>query len=85
MGEVFPVVAGILTGIIALRIASQQMRYLTVAVLAVVFGVTATIISGEALVSWAFLLIDIPLVLVSAVATMVVVPYVMERYVHQQS
>jgi hypothetical protein len=34
----------------------------------VVAGVLATVVSGEWRVSWAFLLIDIPLVAVSAVA-----------------
>ena len=37
-------------------------------VLIIAFGVLATVVSGEYLVSWSFLLIDIPLVTVSAAA-----------------
>jgi hypothetical protein len=33
--------------------------------LAIAFGVLATVASGEFLVSWAFLLIDVPLVAIS--------------------
>jgi hypothetical protein len=37
-------------------------------VLIIAFGVLATVVSGEYLISWSFLLIDIPLVAVSAAA-----------------
>jgi hypothetical protein len=36
------------------------------------FGVLATVLSGEYLISWSFLLIDIPLVAVSAAASLYV-------------
>jgi hypothetical protein len=36
-------------------------------VLALAFGVLATVASGEYLISWSFLLIDVPLVAVCAV------------------
>jgi hypothetical protein len=41
--------------------------------LAVVLGVLATVVSGEFRVSWAFLLIDIPLVALSAVGGLLTV------------
>lgn len=79
MHEVFPVVAGIATGMVALRIMDLRFRIALIAVMSVLFGVIATFISGEALISWAFVLIDIPLVLVAAVATVVIAPRVIER------
>lgn len=84
MHEVFPVVAGIAVGLVALRVTSLQLRWLLVAVASVIFGVLATIISGEALISWAFVLIDIPLVLGSAIGTMVVAPWAIERIAHER-
>ena len=42
------------------------------ALLAVVCGVTATVISGEFRISWEFLLFDIPFVALVAVGTAVV-------------
>jgi hypothetical protein len=69
MHEVFPVMAGVVVGLIAMRIASVQLRALAVVVLGVIFGVTASAISGELAISWEFILVDIPLVMASAVVT----------------
>lgn len=71
MHEVFPVVAGMLLGFAALRIDSVGLRAFVIAIMSILLGVLATIISGEALISWAFVLIDIPLVLASAVGVIV--------------
>ncbi|MDI3338940.1 MAG: hypothetical protein QJR03_00235 [Sphaerobacter sp.] len=79
MHEIFPVAAGVLVGLLAFRVASSRLRALLIAGLSVVFGVIATIISGEALISWAFVLIDIPLVLGSAIVTLVAVTYWTQR------
>ncbi len=79
MHEAFPIVAGVATGMVALRVMDLRFRIALIAVMSVVFGVIATAISGEALISWAFVLIDIPLVLIAAVATVVVAPRVIER------
>jgi hypothetical protein len=76
--EVFPVVAGLLLGFAAFRIESIRLRAIVVAVMSVLLGVVATIISGEALISWAFVLIDIPLVLASAVGA-IIACYAWER------
>ncbi|MEZ4523547.1 MAG: hypothetical protein R3A46_18165 [Thermomicrobiales bacterium] len=84
MGEIFPIAAGIALGMVALRIMDVRLRAATIAVMSVVFGVIATAISGEALISWAFVLIDIPLVLVAALATVVIAPRVIERLAHPQ-
>jgi hypothetical protein len=69
VNEIFPVMAGVLVGLIAMRIASVQMRAVAVVVLSVIFGVAASSISGELAISWEFILVDIPLVLASAVVT----------------
>ena len=68
MNEVFPIVAGAITGLAVLRIESTRLRVAVLAVLSVLLGMVATIASGEALLSWAFVLIDIPLVFFSAIA-----------------
>jgi hypothetical protein len=69
MHEVFPIMAGALVGLIAMRIASVQLRAMAVVVLGIIFGVMASAISGELAISWEFILVDIPLVMASAVVT----------------
>lgn len=71
MHEVFPVVAGLLLGVAVLRISNRTLSSLALIVGSVVLGITATYISGEALISWEFVLIDIPLVFGSAVVAIV--------------
>lgn len=73
MQEVFPILSGAIVGLAVLNIESVRLRALALAVLSVILGVIATIISSEALISWAFVLIDIPLVLVSALVAIGVV------------
>lgn len=72
MHEIFPVVAGVLVGVIAMRIASLQVRAIVIALLSVLFGVAASAVSGELALSWEFVLVDIPLVAISALATVFV-------------
>ncbi len=66
MGDLFPIVAGILVGIIASRIARGHTRALVGVALTVLFGVTATLLSGEARESWAFVFVDLGLVALAA-------------------
>lgn len=82
MHEIFPVVGGVAIGLLALRIAEPRLRTAFLVILSVLVGVIATVISGEALVSWAFLLIDIPLVFGSAIVAAVAVPWVYRRVTH---
>jgi high-affinity Fe2+/Pb2+ permease len=42
------------------------LRWPVVAVLAIAFGVMATVVTGEAAIGWAFVLIDIAMVVVAA-------------------
>jgi hypothetical protein len=76
MHEIFPIAAGVMVGLIALRITSARLRTLAYVALSIIFGVTATAISGEFTITWAFLLIDIPLVMLSAAATVALLTYV---------
>jgi hypothetical protein len=64
--EIFPIAAGLLCGVLLGSLTARRRVVVGVA-FSVVAGLLATVGSGEWRVSWAFLLIDIPLVAVSAV------------------
>jgi hypothetical protein len=66
--ELLPVASGLVIGLI-LGLLHPSARIPVGALLIVGFGVLATVVSGEYLISWSFLLIDIPLVAVSAAAS----------------
>jgi hypothetical protein len=70
MNEVFPVVSGLLLGALIGGIRPSIRLWVAVP-LAVLLGVTATVISGEFKISWEYLLIDIPLVAISAMVSFV--------------
>ncbi|RIK46362.1 MAG: hypothetical protein DCC58_03415 [Chloroflexi bacterium] len=74
MHEVFPVLAGVLVGLVLLRVHSPRMKTLAFVALSVALGVTATVISGEYVIGWEFVLIDIPVVMLSAAAVVVLAP-----------
>ncbi len=67
MNELFPIAAGLLCGLLLGTVTARRKVIVGLA-FSVVAGVLATMLSGEWRISWAFLLIDIPLVAVSAVA-----------------
>jgi hypothetical protein len=67
MTEFFPIAAGLLCGLLLGSLTARR-RVIVGVVFSVVAGVLATVVSGEWRISWAFLIIDIPLVAVSAVA-----------------
>lgn len=67
MEELLPVASGLVLGSI-LGLLRPSVRVPVGLVLIVALGVAATVVSGEYLISWSFLLIDIPLVAVSAAA-----------------
>ncbi len=69
MSELFPIVCGLLAGAL-LGLIRPSMRIWAGALLAVALGIAATVVSGEFEVSWGFLLIDIPLVAISAVVSL---------------
>jgi hypothetical protein len=69
--EILPVVSGLFLGAL-IGLLRPSLRVPVGAALIVGFGVLATVVSGEYLISWSFLLIDIPLVAVSAAASLYV-------------
>jgi hypothetical protein len=68
LNELFPIVSGALLGLLVGTIRPTLRLWVGVPI-ATVLGVLATVISGEFRIGWEFLLIDIPLVAASAVAT----------------
>ena len=71
MEEILPVASGLFLGAL-IGLLRPSLRVPLGAVLIIAFGVFATVVSGEYLISWSFLLIDIPLVAVSAAASLYV-------------
>lgn len=65
MQELFPMACGLLLGV-ALGFVRPTLRLGLGALLAVVLGTLATVITGEFKTSWGYLLVDIPLVGVAA-------------------
>lgn len=71
MQELLPIVSGLFLGSL-LGLLRPSVRVPVGVVLIVSFGVFATVASGEFLISWAFLLIDVPLVAASTAVGLVV-------------
>lgn len=67
----FPILSGLAVGTM-LGLIRPRMRLVVAVVAAIVLGTIATFISGEYKIGWEFLLIDIPLVGVSAAAGFVI-------------
>ena len=65
MDELFPVVSGVVLGIVVAGIRPSLRLWIGIPV-SIVLGLAATVLSGEFEVGWEYLLIDIPLVGVSA-------------------
>jgi hypothetical protein len=65
MEELLPVASGLVIGLI-LGLLQPSLRVPIGVILILTCGVLATMVSGEYLISWSFLLVDIPLVGISA-------------------
>jgi xanthosine utilization system XapX-like protein len=65
--ELLPVASGLVLGSI-LGLLRPSVRVPAGLIMIVMLGVIATVVSGEYLISWSFLIIDIPLVAISAAA-----------------
>ena len=78
MQELVPLVSGFAVGLVlgALR---PSLRLWVGAALAVVLGVLATVVTGELETSWAFVLVDIPLVALASVCGLLVARRVSPR------
>lgn len=71
MNEVFPVVSGVVVGMLIGRLTARRRPWVWLSV-TVLLGVCATVVSGEWKASWAYLLVDIPLVGLSSAAAYLV-------------
>ena len=58
ISEVFPMLAGVLTGAVCLSIPRRNLRIAVWMMTTIVFGALATYLSGEYVESWAFILLD---------------------------
>jgi hypothetical protein len=72
MGELLPILGGAIVGAVALRMPSLRWRWIFVAVGSVVAGALASFVNGELAISVGFLLVDVPLALLSALAVLYV-------------
>ena len=79
MTEVLPILSGVVVGVLVGG-ARPQLRLPTAALLCVVLGFTATVISGESRLGWEY--VDIPLVAVSAVVSFVLARTIVTRARH---
>ena len=68
MDEVFPVLCGIAVGLV-LGAVPSRLRMLALGVSSVAFAVLASWISGELVISWVYVLIDLAQVLGAALLT----------------
>jgi hypothetical protein len=67
--EIFPITAGLVCGLLLWSLTARRRLAGLVAV-SIVAGFLATVLSGEWRISWAFLLVDIPLVAGCAVVAL---------------
>ena len=76
MYEFIPLVAGVVIALLVHPLANAKLRILALVLLSTVCGAVATLISGEILVSPAYLAFDIAQALLAAGVTMLVVAWV---------
>ncbi len=69
MEELFPIVAGVVIGLIASRIPSVRTGVIVAAILTVIAAAAATFFSGEAGETWAFIFVDLLEVALAAAIT----------------
>ena len=78
MQELVPLLSGFTVGV-ALGMVRPALRLRAGAILAVTLGVLATVVTGEFETSWAFILIDIPLVGIAAAFGLLVARQITRR------
>ena len=81
MDEIFPVMAGVVIGLVIPHLAAPRWRAWVLTFLSVVCGAAASWISGELAVSWGYLVIDIGQVAVAGMLTWVLAA----RWQHRRS
>ena len=70
MYEILAIVAGVVIGLIAARLASTPLKIAAIITGSVAVGVIVSSISGELSISWGFLVFDIGQVLIAAAVAM---------------
>jgi hypothetical protein len=65
MDELFPIVSGVVLGIVVAGVRPSLRPWVGIA-LSIALGLAATALSGELAIGWEYLLVDIPLVALSA-------------------
>jgi hypothetical protein len=73
MEEVFPVLAGVVVGLVTYRVVPTWLRVVAVVLLGLGFGAIASWISGELAVSWVYVVIDTAQVIGASVMIAVLV------------
>ncbi|GAC1366883.1 MAG: hypothetical protein NVSMB42_27000 [Herpetosiphon sp.] len=68
MNELFPIAAGLVVTLLVDRLPRPGLKVALLLTLSVVLGFLATVISGEALLSWNFVVVDIAEVGFAAIA-----------------
>lgn len=76
--ELLPIAAGLTSGSL-IGYLRPSLRFPVGIACAVAFGFLATVVSGEFRVSWAYLLVDIPLVAVSALFAFTTMRWMAQR------
>jgi hypothetical protein len=71
MNEVFPVLYGCCLGLFCSFVTSRGWRRFCWLGMSALFGLAATVLTGEWKIGWEFLLVDIPLVAASSYAVIV--------------
>lgn len=79
MYELFPVLAGVLVGLLVWRLPNQRQRAATLVVACLAIGAVAAFVSGELFESWVFLLLDTVLALLAAGVTLAVASWWQRR------
>ena len=75
MYELIPLVGGVTIALLVQPLAGAQVRAAALALLSTVCGAAAAVISGEILVSWAYLAFDMAQALLAAGVTMLFVAW----------
>jgi hypothetical protein len=73
--EFIPLVGGVTIALLVQPLAGAKLRVAALVLLSAVCGAAATVISGEILVSWAYLAFDIAQALLAAGVTMLFVAW----------
>ncbi|MFL5804082.1 MAG: hypothetical protein ACJ8CR_20350 [Roseiflexaceae bacterium] len=70
MHEIFPLLAGLVVGLVARHLIGPKQRIGALIIASLAIGAVASLISGELFVSWGFLAFDAAQALVAAVVAM---------------